>query len=198
MKGLEYVYNADKWLTEIKVVLADEMTVTLREYSYNTQGDVSEIKDYRVLSEDGTIVEDPEYTICSYTYDAYLRPVSMSYTDSDAPETVKESYTYEYDKNSQIVKETFFNNYPTEAEDKQNEERTYSYDTDGKLLSMTVNDLLNEAESYTVSYTYDRVGNRLTQEKEMASDTQTTSYTYNSLNQLLSSVTTNEEGSAEQ
>lgn len=195
VKGLAYEYDKEnKWLRTISVVLDDDTTATLRAYSYNNYGNVSEIKDYRVLSEDGTVVENPEYTTCTYTYDAYLRPVSMTYKDSSEPSVVKESYAYEYDKNSNIIKETLFNNYPTATEDKQNEERTYSYDTDGKLLSMTVNDLLNEAESYTVSYTYDRVGNRLTQEKETAADTETTSYIYNSLNQLLSSVTTNEEG----
>lgn len=80
---------------------------------------------------------------------------------------MKESYAYEYDKNSNIVKETLYNNYPADAEDKQNEERTY---------------------------TYDKAGNRLTQKKELASGTETTEYTYNNLNQLLSSKTTNGEG----
>lgn len=192
--SLKYSYDKNKWLQDVTTVLKDGKEATIRTYSYDEYGDVSEIKDYRALSENGDIVSNPSYTVCTYTYDEYRRPVSMSYTDSDEPENIKESYSYEYDKNSRIIKETIQNFYPEKEEDKQQEVRNYTYDNQGSLLQMQVENVLHDEESYTVSYTYDAVGNRLSQVKEMLGDKETTDYSYNSLNQLMSSITRTSDG----
>ena len=44
------------------------------------------------------------------------------YYNSDS-DTVKESYTYTYDKNSNIKSESIVNNYPTKDSDKVDEKR---------------------------------------------------------------------------
>ena len=64
----------------------------------------------------------------------------------------------------------------------------------GNLIRTEVEDLLHSEESYVTTYTYDAVGNRLTQTKTMTGQTETTQYTYNSLNQLLTSTTTTADG----
>lgn len=174
--------------------MKDGTEAVIRSYTYDAYGDVAEIKDYRAVSSTGEKVKDPAYIICTYTYDAYRRPATMSYTDSIDPNTVKEAYTYTYDKNSRLVKETILNLYPEEEADRQNEVRSYSYDVRGNLIRTEVENLLDTAASYVSAYTYDAVGNRLTQTKTMAGETETTQYTYNSLNQLLTSVTTDESG----
>ena len=118
----------------------------------------------------------------------------MSYADSTDPGTEKESYTYAYDKNSRLVEETIQNLYPETASDCQNEVRKYSYDARGRLTKTEVEDFFDATDSYVMTYTYDAVGNRLTQEKSSEGIAETTRYTYNSLNQLLSSETKKSDG----
>lgn len=59
--------------------MKDGQEATIRTYAYDEYGDVSEIKDYRALSENGEVVNNPVYTLCAYTYDEYRRSVSMTY-----------------------------------------------------------------------------------------------------------------------
>jgi len=107
------------------------------------------------------------------------RVVSMTYTNSNDLDTIIESHQYEYDKNSNITKETNINNYPTQDSEKVNESRAYEYDGLGQLLKFVLTDHNSGAVSETV-YTYDKVGNRLT---EIEGD-KVTRYIYNNLNQL--------------
>lgn len=192
--SLKYSYDQNKWLQNVTAVLKDGTEVLIRSYTYDNYGSVAEIKDYRALSNTGEKVNDPAYTVCTYTYDAYRRPASMSYADSTDLNTEKEAYTYTYDKNSRLVRETIQNLYPEEVSDRQNEVRSYTYDVRGNLVQTEVEDLLNMEESYVTAYTYDAVGNRLTQTKTTSGQTETTQYTYNSLNQLLTSTTTKADG----
>ena len=192
--SLKYSYDQNKWLQNVTAVLKDGTEVLIRSYTYDIYGSVAEIKDYRALSNTGEKVNDPAYIVCTYTYDAYRRPASMSYADSTDLNTVKEAYTYTYDKNSRLVRETIQNLYPEEVSDRQNEVRSYTYDVRGNLVRTEVEDLLNTEESYVTAYTYDAVGNRLTQTKTTSGQTETTQYTYNSLNQMLTSTTTKADG----
>lgn len=192
--SLKYSYDKNKWLQTVTAVLKDGAEAVIRSYTYDTYGAVSEIKDYRALSSTGEKVDDPAYTVCTYTYDAYRRPATMSYADSTDLSIVKEAYTYAYDKNSRLVRETIQNLYPEKVSDRQKEVRSYGYDVRGNLVSTEVEDLLNAEESYVSAYIYDAVGNRLTQTKTMGGQTETTQYTYNSLNQLLASTTTKADG----
>ncbi|MFR1769613.1 RHS repeat domain-containing protein [Anaerostipes sp.] len=94
----------------------------------------------------------------TYTYDSFDRVAKMVYTDLEHPETVMESYAYSYDKNSNIVEKTQVNNYPQKNEEKVNE---------------------------TKRYTYDKVGNRLAEDKGESK----TTYDYNGLDQVTASTT---------
>lgn len=110
----------------------------------------------------------------------------MTYTDSENPDVTKEAYTYQYDKNSRLVKETLQNLYPEKEDDRQDEVRSYEYDRNR----------LNAANSYTSIYTYDVVGNRTGQKQIGGAGTLTTDYRYNSLNQLTGSDTKDTNGTS--
>ena len=69
--------------------------------------------------------------------------------------------------------------------------RGYEYDKLGRLTETNIRDKISNTISNTV-YTYDKVGNRVKEVK----DGKTTTYTYNSLNQLVSSVEVGSEDSA--
>ena len=191
---LSYNYDKNKWLKSIEAVWEDGTKAILREYEYDEYGDVKNIRDYRSISGKGVKIEQPEYTTCSYTYDVCRRPASMTYVDSNAPDMVKEAYTYEYDKNSRLVRETLQNLYPEKEEERQDEIRTYTYDTGNRLVRTKVENRRNAAASYETSYTYDAVGNRLTETTSTNNQTETTKYTYNSLNQLTNGETKKSDG----
>ena len=180
----------------IKVVTEDGKEAVLRTYDYDEYGSVSDITDYRVMSKTGEIVKSPESTTCHYTYDTCRRPVSMTYTDSENPDVTKEAYTYQYDKNSRLVKETLQNLYPEKEDDRQDEVRSYEYDRRGNLVQTKVENRLNAANSYTSLYTYDAVGNRTGQKQIGGAGTLTTDYRYNSLNQLTGSDTKDTNGTS--
>lgn len=184
--GQRYEYDKNKWLKTIKVVTEDGKEAVLRTYDYDEYGSVSDITDYRVMSKTGEIVKSPESTTCHYTYDTCRRPVSMTYTDSENPDVTKEAYTYQYDKNSRLVKETLQNLYSEKEDDRQDEVRSYEYDRNR----------LNAANSYTSIYTYDVVGNRTGQKQIGGAGTLTTDYRYNSLNQLTGSDTKDTNGTS--
>jgi len=124
-----------------------------------------------------------------YTYDNFGRVSSMKYYNSDS-DTVKESYTYTYDKNSNIKSESIVNNYPTKDSDKVDEKRSYEYDKLNRLInSDIVNNKTNKTESY--AYEYDKVGNMISKSNILSDTNNITDYTYNDLNQLVSSETSN-------
>jgi len=153
----------------------------LRAYTYTPDGKVSEIRDYP-----GFASGDSQYYIRkAYTYDGQNRVTDMAYSSSADEDTVLESYGYSYDKASNILTERIFQSY-FEADGKGiQENRSHTYDSLGRLVSTEIRDfgsvLLSKSD-----YTYDKVGNRLTETKEG----EVTKNTYNSLNQMTASNTT--------
>ena len=125
----------------------------------------------------------------AYTYDSLDRVKEMTYTDLETGK-VMESYHYSYDKNSNITEKTEVNNYPKEEKDKVNETKAYTYDALGRLTKTVTTDHKNDDRTKTVTYTYDKAGNRT---KEDDGTTQT-AYTYNGLDQL--QTATKEKGTA--
>ena len=125
----------------------------------------------------------------AYTYDSLDRVKEMTYTDLETGK-VMESYRYSYDKNSNITEKTEANNYLKEEKDKVNETKAYTYDALGRLTKTVTTDHKNDDKTKTVTYTYDKVGNRT---KEDDGTTQT-AYTYNGLDQL--QTATKEKGTA--
>ena len=185
--ALSYEYDQNGWLTKIKgeVQSGDTSTEkTVRSYTYDSYGKVKEIKDYRDLlnSSDQAVKK-------AYTYDSLDRVKEMTYTDLETGK-VMESYRYSYDKNSNITEKTEVNNYPKEDTDKVNETKAYTYDALGRLTKTVTTDHKNDDKTKTVTYTYDKAGNRT---KEDDGTTQT-AYTYNGLDQL--QTATKEKGTA--
>ena len=187
IQSLSYIYDENGWLQEIEGELHSKGQTTekvLRSYSYDAYGKVKEIKDYRNRLKNGAQAVQK-----IYTYDSFDRVKEMTYTDLETGK-VMESYRYSYDKNSNITEKTEVNNYPKEEKDKVNETKAYTYDALGRLTKTVTTDHKNDDRTKTVTYTYDKAGNRT---KEDDGTTQT-AYTYNGLDQL--QTATKEKGTA--
>ncbi|WP_343346252.1 DNRLRE domain-containing protein [Terrisporobacter petrolearius] len=191
VKGLKFTYNSDKWLQKIeaKVKVGHKL---LREYNYLNDGKVASIKDYRDFAKGSKST----YTLRSFKYDSFGRAIGITYTDS-GKEEVLEKYEYTYNKNNHIMSEYLYNNYTSTTQRDEDSPKTtvdelreYEYDKLGRLTETNIRDNISNSISSTV-YTYDKVGNRVKEAK----DGKTTTYTYNSLNQLVSSVEVGSEDS---
>lgn len=190
LKGIKFIYNKDKWITEIDGILSggDDDTTVIRKYDYYSNAKVRTIRDYKNFINKGT-----DYIQRDYSYDKIDRVVSMIYSTSDNPNIVKEKYEYKYDKNSNITYKHELSNYEDSRKD---EEVFYAYDEEGRLVKSEKNNKLTY-KTVRCTYKYDKVGNR-TYESEFETDTvvtdqsKTTGYYsyngYNELNQLTSST----------
>ncbi len=118
----------------------------------------------------------------TYSYDNLDRVTSMVYKKGSE---VLESYTYKYDKNSQLTEKTEVNNTPKTEHDRTNVTKAYTYNALGQLTETEVTDHKDGDKKETISYEYDKAGNRTRKGK---GSTKTT-YTYNGLDQLLTAVT---------
>ncbi|MEG0097726.1 MAG: RHS repeat-associated core domain-containing protein, partial [Cetobacterium sp.] len=180
VKGLKFIYNEDNWLTKIQAKVKKNFllsTIDYRDYTYHTDGKVKNIKEYRNFDSQN------DYILKTYEYDVFDRVTSMKYADSSNLDKVIESYSYSYDNNNNIKSKTVVNNYPTKDSDKINETKSYTYDALGRLTKTEINNKTANKSS-TVSYGYDKVGNRTSMTKDGA----TTTSKYNNLNQLTSSI----------
>ncbi|NCE97679.1 RHS repeat-associated core domain-containing protein [Emergencia sp. 1XD21-10] len=162
VEALEYAYDDYGRLSEITAVTSTGRAV-LREYTHNVRGQIETIKDNReALGGTG-------YALKTYGYDKLDRNTSITVTDSERDgEAEKYIYTYNYD--DQIVEEVRKNVYSTETDKQINERRYYEYDNLGRMVL-----------GNGIRYTYDTVGNCLTETEKGI----TTTSTYNSLNQLI-------------
>lgn len=189
--GLEYTYDENRWLKSVKAVMkGSESKPTVREYAYDAQGKVSEIKEYPGFA-DGASGNGAENTciIKTYSYDSLDRVVSMTYKKGSE---VLESYAYKYDKNSNITEKTEINNTPKTENDKVNVTKAYTYNALGQLTKTELTDHKDGNSRQTITYEYDKAGNRT---KKVKGSSETT-YTYNGLDQLLTAVT--QRGGAEE
>ena len=98
---------------------------------------------------------------------------------------VLESYACKYDKNNQITEKTEINNTPKTEQDKVNITKAYTYNALGQLTKTEVTDHKDGDKKETITYEYDKAGNRTKKGEGSAQ----TSYTYNGLDQLLTAVT---------
>ena len=187
IKGLSFQYNSDKWLSKINAQVQEGTELKsnlLREYTYHNDGKVEYIKDYPAFMTGGT-----NYIRRSYQYDVFDRVVEMKYASSSDLNQMLESYHYTYDKNSNILTEKLYKNYPTSIE-KMDTLKEYTYDKLGRLTNTKVTDNLKGTNKVSnISYNFDEVGNRLKMTEEDAIAITTTTYTYNTLNQLEKSKT---------
>ena len=179
--SLEYGYDINDRIESVYADMNDGGRNLLRAYTYTSDGKVSEIRDYPGFASG----DSQSYIRKAYTYDGLNRVTDMVYSSSVDEDAVLESYGYTYDKASNILTERIFQSY-FEADGKGVEEnRSHTYDSLGRLVSTEIRDfgsiLLSKSD-----YTYDKVGNRLTETK----DSEVTKNTYNSLNQMTASNTT--------
>lgn len=181
LKGIKFIYNKDKWIIEIDGLLADDVTTVIRKYDYFSDAKVKSVKDYQNFLSKGS-----DYIERDYAYDDFNRVTSMTYFLSSNPDEVKEKYEYNYDKNSNITYKHEISNYENALKD---EETSYSYDEEGRLVKSEKNNNLTYKTIRCV-YKYDKVGNR-TYESELETDTVATDqskttgyYSYNSYNDL--------------
>lgn len=54
LKGIKFVYNKDKWITEIDGILSDK-TVPIRKYEYYNDSKIQYIRDYKNFLSNGRI-----------------------------------------------------------------------------------------------------------------------------------------------
>lgn len=90
--SIKFEYNEYNWITGIKAKI-NSVYKELRDYIYNSDGTINNIKDYTYDTNSNV----NGYILKKYTYDNLGRVSSMKYYNSDS-DTVKESYTYTYDK----------------------------------------------------------------------------------------------------
>ena len=176
-KEVIYEYNENGKVMNIKAVTSSSQGEKLiRQYTYSPKGNVENIKDYT-----GFDAGNDNYILRSYEYDLFDRVTHIKYANSDDPEKSKEEYKFTYDKNGNILTEEIYNDYLTEAQDKIHVVKNYTYDELGRLTRVDVTDKLGNDSVSTTSYTYDKVGNRLSKTRDGAKE----DYEYNDLNELL-------------
>lgn len=106
----------------------------------------------------------------------------MMYKKED---TVLEAYTYAYDKNGNIVQKRETNQTAQNENDRTDITKDYTYNALGQLVKTELTDHKDKEKKATITYTYDKAGNRIKQ-TEGGSETV---YTYNGLDQLKTAVT---------
>lgn len=102
----------------------------------------------------------------TYSYDKLNRPTGIEYTDNmtGSTSTVKEAHYYEYDKNSQITRETTINRYGEGNGAVYKEVHQYSYNMLGQLTDSWLDKMTDDSsviESHRYMYQYDTAGNRI-------------------------------------
>lgn len=190
ISGLKYSYDKERRIK--KITTKDNLLgETLREYEYDRYGRLVEVKDSYDFSGLG------ENITRKYTYDAANRLTSIANLDSKSGKVI-EAFLYTYDKNGNIVKEESATAL-TGTEGLAETIREYTYDANSRLTKTTITEggqsvdvSGEEEEEETIAqvheYEYDAVGNRT----KAIIDGDTTTYTFNGLNQLVSENTVND------
>ena len=184
LTGLTFEYDSSRKLTKIKAKTGGLLSDTVREYTYDDQNRVSTIRDHYDFTGSGSYLEK------SYTYDDFGRVTSMAYRSGSGHNDIREAYVYTYDRNNNIKSERIVSDYDKDDSGTGRDiTRVYTYDTAGRLTETRETDNSDgTAGTGITSYTYDKAGNRLTETK----DGRTTSFSYNALDQLTESKSTEE------
>lgn len=182
-------YKYDENTNNLKKVYAsrtDGKQFLLREYIYSNMNEVVETKDYNISNDD--------YISTIYKYDIFGRITKIEMKDSNQSEDIKESHTYTYDKNSNVLSETLINNYPQNDSEKVNETKTYEYNELNQLVISSVkNNKTNITNYYT--YNYDANGNIISSDEILNNYKMTRSkiYSYDEFDQLILTTETENE-----
>jgi RHS repeat-associated protein len=198
LKGVRFYYDTFGRLSSERAILFDNVNLSekiLRTYVYDGMGRVDEIRDYYGFA---TTSLPSAFMKKKYSYNLLGNLVKMSYSDSSNPNVVLEEYQYTYDKKAQIISEDIVNNNPANTALRTNEHRAFTYDALGRLTNAVFSGtrLLKNQTSGQVSqttapinksYTYDKVGNRLTETVNGVA----TNHQYNQFNQLMGKTAAN-------
>ncbi len=160
--GLHYIYDQNGRITTVSAKVGS-LLKTIREYEYNSLGEITDITDHENFTGTGTNTVET-----TYSYDNLGRVTAME--EKDQAENTVESFTYTYDQNSNITSEV-----------DGNISKDYTYDDQGRLTEVSTE---NGENTDTVAYTYDAAGNR----KSKVEGDIKQEYNYNSLNQLTSMI----------
>ena len=189
VKGLRFEYNIHGWLTGIKAVNKSGFEKDLRDYTYTDDGKVGEITDYTDF-----LSGKSKWMKRTYSYDKLNRPTGIEYTDNmtGSTSTVKEAHYYEYDKNSQITRETTINRYGESNGAVYKDIRDYAYDSLGRISyseSRKLTESGEVAEWSDTLYAFDVAGNKTSEYTSSPNNVHTSNiYNYNEFNQLISAV----------
>jgi len=178
--ALKYIYDSEGRISDVTAVLKTGNTAreaTLCHYRYDPWNRASEVDDYLNFAQ-GSATYLKKHT----SYDLFDRVTEISYALSTDPSTTLESFTYAYNKNSQITSEHHVASYP--GRDPIDQERDCSYDELGRLISSDLTDSAADTTS-TRTYGYDRIGNR----RMEATDGQARYSLFNGLNQVTAKET---------
>lgn len=178
IRAVKYVYDGNGRKTGVDAVLQDGSEKVVARYQYTAIGNLDTETVYRGFLDGAS----DKVLYKKYQYDALSRVTQVSCYDSAAMQNCLDTYKYSYDKNFRIVTEDIVCQYP--GMERVDELRSYEYDGLGRLKKMTVRDRAAGCSRET-AYTYDKVGHMLTE----AEGNMTKHMAYNSLNQMVSSIT---------
>ena len=182
VESLHFSYDSNRWLKSVHAKLkGEDEKKAVRTYEYDKLGKVAVVKEYPdfAAGSDTCIAK-------TYSYNEQDLVSSMVYKKGDA---LLEEYTYEYDKNGNIIKKEEKNLTPKEKNAQKHFTKEYTYNALGQLVKTEKTDHKNNDTKSTIAYQYDKAGNRI--KKTDGGDE--TNYTYNGLDQLLTVVTKPEE-----
>ena len=155
---LGYEYDGYGRISKVTVKLGEGPVQTAREYVYDANGDLLQTKDYRNFTTDAE-----SYIRTVYTFNSAGMLKGKKYIDKPrgGTEVMKENYEIWYDGRGYIKQEKLLFKYGAE----QNITKKNYYDDIGRLTLANVN---NDGIVRSTTYTYDKVGNRLSMQTVMA------------------------------
>ena len=142
-------------------------------YSYDINDRLLESIDYQIDGAEETAIRYTEYQYDRRGQTTGYAELSQE-NEPTADEIKAHQIRYHYDSDGKLTKVT----YPTTKNGVH--ALSYEYDQNGRLTKTVTTDHKNDDKTKTVTYTYDKAGNRT---KEDDGTTQT-AYTYNGLDQL--------------
>ncbi|WP_418968685.1 DNRLRE domain-containing protein [Alloscardovia omnicolens] len=148
-------YDKAHRVTEIRHV--DKKSKLISSYGY-------EYDDGNYITEE-TVTQDGESLVHSYTYDTLGQVETMTVSTKDGKELSSLSYTYDLAGNKLSS---------TEVVDGKEEKTAFSYDDNNRLTKL-------EGPEGTITYSYDKNGNRISQEQK----SEKLQYIYDTENRLL-------------
>ena len=189
MGRLTAIRSGTQTLTEeAEGVVQTNDVKTVKTYGYDAIGDLTSTMEY---AEFDTKADGQGLAVTgTFTYDDAGRPLTTVYAQNDVQ---KEKYTMKYDNKGNVVSETYIDSYADSFTSNKTITtiRGYQYDAVGRMTENTVTKREGDTQTgqKTIGYTYDRIGNRLTetnsQTYDNGSSNATKTYTYDGLDRLL-------------